>query len=234
MVFRDTPSAVLGAVRSWPLMSPSPFSVNTCTCTKQASSTLILPMTSVAKESPTHHHLSGVRMVNEQFRDGVKVREGSIEVWEFDQQGNAAVPQQPFEIVPGDSFRTSCYYRVSSGTTFGLGSQEEMCIAFMFYYPRQLIFNTFPWFCAHGLDDFEACNSPHEFEILSSEMAMGRYFGNASSTLFGCEDPAFQLQPTSTPSSAITETDPTSAVSPSYALKMLVSTTLLVAVLILN
>ena len=146
----------------------------------------------------------GVRVVNEQFRDGEKVREGSLEVWEFDQQGNAVVLQQPFQIEPGDSFRTSCYYRESgsTGTKFGLGSDEEMCIAFMFYYPRKFVFDGFPWFCGYRMDFLEACDAPHELEALPSEAALGRHFGELSATS-ECKDTQADSgtsQPTATPS----------------------------------
>ena len=34
------------------------------------------------------------------------------------------MPQQPYELLPGDGFRTTCYYR--DGGKFGLDSDEEM------------------------------------------------------------------------------------------------------------
>lgn len=63
-------------------------------------------------------------MTNEQIRNGEVVRESSVEVWEFDQNGNVPIQQDVFQIFPGDSFRTNCYYRGTKDTTFGLGSQE--------------------------------------------------------------------------------------------------------------
>lgn len=71
-----------------------------------------------------HMHATGTRMTNEQIRNGQVVRQASVEVWEFDQNGNVPVQQEPFQILPGDSFRTNCYYRGNKDTTFGLGSQE--------------------------------------------------------------------------------------------------------------
>ena len=159
-------------------------------------------------------------MVNEQFRNGEKVREGTIEVWEFDQQGNAAVQQEPFEIQPGDSFRTSCYYKdVGGGTTFGLGSQEEMCIVFMFYYPRKILFDTVPWLCGYGMPEFAQCNSGYEFQSLASDEALERSFGGLSD----CEDTATEA-PTSV------DDEPSSGAQSSF--KSLVTMVLFVGVFV--
>lgn len=155
-------------------------------------------------------------------------------MWEFDQQGNAVVLQQPFQIAPGDSFRTSCYYRESSSTNFGLGSDEEMCIAFIFYFPRKLISNTLPWICGYQVDFLGVCDSPYESVVLPSEAAIGRHFGQVSATS-KCEDSQDDLetnqptvatsgsgtfkasQPTNTPSGSETfrSSQPTAAPSES-------------------
>ena len=71
-------------------------------------------------------HYKGVRMVNRQIRDGKVLREGSIEVWEFDQNGNYAVQQDSFQFAPGDGFQTSCYYRSDEETVFGNASEQEV------------------------------------------------------------------------------------------------------------
>ena len=177
------------------------------------------------------HHISGVRIVNEQFRDGAKVREGSVEVWEFDQQGNPAVQQQRFEIQPGDSFRTTCYYRDSSAATFGLGSSEEMCIAFLFYYPRKLLWDTFPWFCGYGMDSFEQCNAKHEFESLPSEEGLGRYFGELSDTPV-CEGDATEEPATTAPSPASAGGGPSSGSLNKF--KVLVTVAVLAGALVMS
>lgn len=72
-----------------------------------------------------HMHTSGTRMVNELVRDEEVVHTSAVEVFDFDQQGSYRVPMQPYEVKPGDTFRTSCYYR--DGNQFGTSSQEEMC-----------------------------------------------------------------------------------------------------------
>lgn len=78
----------------------------------------------VVQES-LHMHTKGVRMVNELVRDGEVIHTASVEVFEFEQQGSYLVPMQPYQVQPGDTFRTSCYYR--NGTEFGSGSRDEMC-----------------------------------------------------------------------------------------------------------
>jgi hypothetical protein len=35
----------------------------------------------------------------------------------------------------GSSFNTACYYHGQDGVEFGLSSQEEICTAFVFYFP---------------------------------------------------------------------------------------------------
>ena len=84
-----------------------------------------------------HTHEIGTRIVNEQIRDGVTVRQASAEVWEFNQDGIMAIQQNPYQVLPGDSFRTTCYYRAGDGQTkFGRASNEEMCTGYLYYYPR--------------------------------------------------------------------------------------------------
>ena len=48
--------------------------------------------------------------------------------------------------MPGDSFRTTCYYR--DGDKFGIDSDEEMCIAYVMYYPvLELPVLGYSWLC---------------------------------------------------------------------------------------
>jgi hypothetical protein len=77
-----------------------------------------------------HMHMMGTRMVNELIRDGEVVHTSAVEVFDFDQQGSYRVQMNPYEVKPGDTFRTSCYYR--DGKEFGYGSDQEMCSKFGF------------------------------------------------------------------------------------------------------
>jgi hypothetical protein len=128
-----------------------------------------------------HMHGTGSRMTNEQIRDGVAIRQSNVEVWDFDQNGNFPVKQESFEVQPGDSFRTSCYYRGNSDTIFGLASQEEMCISFIYYYPRKtekMGQSEFPWVCGYGIDQLDnACNAEYTQTALETDMQLNREFG---------------------------------------------------------
>lgn len=120
-----------------------------------------------------HMHQSGVAMRNEQFRDGQLIRTGHADFFNFDQQGSQVVEQEPFQVLPGDAFRTVCQYNATNGELFGLSSQEEMCIAFLFYYPIRLV-GGFPWICAHDIP-FPACSEAYESRQL--EQVENRTFG---------------------------------------------------------
>jgi hypothetical protein len=70
--------------------------------------------------------------------------------------------------------------------TFGLSSQEEMCVALIAYYPRKLLFGQLAWFCATGIDTFEQCNADYETSQLDSVLALDRKFDAVSPG--GCPD----------------------------------------------
>lgn len=86
-----------------------------------------------------HMHQNGKSISNEQIRDGVVIRRGVGQYYDFEAQGGLAVVQKPFDLQPGDSFRTTCTYDADPGERWGLASAEEMCIAYLFYYPRQVV-----------------------------------------------------------------------------------------------
>jgi len=76
-------------------------------------------------------------MYNEQIRNGEVIRMSAVDYFDFDQQGSQAIQQQPFQILPGDAFRTRCYFNgKDDSVTWGAGSHQEMCISFLTYYPR--------------------------------------------------------------------------------------------------
>ncbi len=137
------------------------------------------PVTVIAEG--LHMHQTGVRMTNELIRDGEVVNFAAVDVYEFEQQGTFMVPQRDYQILPGDSFRTTCYYR--DATAFGLSSQEEMCVAFLLYYPAKQLdfgdFGVFPWYCITGIEELPVCKEELEFMSLTSEEGLGRMFGSA-------------------------------------------------------
>lgn len=135
-----------------------------------------------------HMHATGARMVNEQIRDGEVVREATIDYWEFDQNGNAAIQQDPYDIQPGDGFKTTCFFN-GKGRVFGIGSADEMCMAFMYYYPRMKIevkeWNMeLPWFCGYDLG-FPPCDTTYQKTTLEGVEDFGRTFGVSKDT---CEN----------------------------------------------
>jgi hypothetical protein len=142
------------------------------------------PLT-VIRES-IHMHKSGIRAVNEQIRGGEVVRAGVVDFFDFDQQGNQPIQQEPYQILPGDSFNTVCYYRSQNGAEFGYSSQQEMCIAFIQYYPRQLLLDRIGLVCGYGIG-FGICESEWSQRTLSSEADLQRGFGATTECQAGSE-----------------------------------------------
>jgi ABC-type multidrug transport system ATPase subunit len=85
-----------------------------------------------------HMHQTGDMMYTEIIHgDGTpSKRVNSVQYFDFDHQDPTLV--QPYVIKKGDKMVTRCYYN-NPGTqnplTFGLGSEQEMCIDFIYYYP---------------------------------------------------------------------------------------------------
>lgn len=136
-----------------------------------------------------HMHETGARMTNEQIRDGEVIRQATLDYWEFHQNGNAAIQQDPFVIQPGDGFKTSCYFN-GQGRVFGLASSEEMCMAFLYYYPRvkvqieEMNFEM-PWICGYNLG-FEPCSTTYDSKNLTTSEDFGRNFGTSAEEF--CEE----------------------------------------------
>ena len=151
-------------------------------------------------------HQTGVRMTHEVMRDGEVINKAAVDVYDFEQQGSFSVRQRPIEFMPGDSFRTTCYYR--DGASFGLSSQEEMyvktllptfillffirrflnslfvscirCIAYIMYYPAKSFWG-YPWVCPyHTWDDMgSGCKQELNYGDLNSVEKLDRVFGNS-------------------------------------------------------
>jgi Copper type II ascorbate-dependent monooxygenase, C-terminal domain len=135
-----------------------------------------------------HMHQSGYAMYNEHVRDGQVIRTGALDFFEFNMNGGPAVQQDPFEIVPGDAFNVQCYYQnaASANRTFGLASSEEMCVAFLLYYPRKVLQLSedlsLGWLCSYGYADFgfQQCDAPVSSETLADGTVPDRRtFGTA-------------------------------------------------------
>lgn len=83
-----------------------------------------------------HMHQAGARMYTQHFRGGELIGGAEIEHFDFAYQDSV---YRNAVAVAGDTFRTTCIYDAPAGTRFGLGSDEEMCIDFISYYPRQAL-----------------------------------------------------------------------------------------------
>jgi hypothetical protein len=122
-------------------------------CSSECSTRFLDEPVLVISES-LHMHKSGVSATNLVKRDGRIVHEARVDYFDFEQRGSLAPQQQAYQIMAGDSFHSTCNYEngARENKTFGLSSQEEMCIVFMTYYPRKTLFNTFPFICGYGID----------------------------------------------------------------------------------
>ncbi|CBJ30300.1 conserved unknown protein [Ectocarpus siliculosus] len=100
-----------------------------------------------------HMHENGQRMLTRQYRtdsDGneVLLHTADVEYYSFLQAGAHVVSvNDSTTIKKGDVFTTECFYDTSyssvdsSNVTFGLGSENEMCIDYVLYYPDQRLPN---------------------------------------------------------------------------------------------
>ena len=167
------------------------FSQHTFDCSGDCSSVSLSENVTVLREY-LHMHMTGSAMYNAQIRDGKIIHKGSVEFYDFSQSGMFSVIQEPFDIRPGDSFQTSCFYSAGANTTFGLGSADEMCIAYLFYYPRQVVpgSNGFPYTCAFGLGGFfPQCEEVLTSRSLESTSQFNRSFGESTNAI--CDTSAF-------------------------------------------
>lgn len=112
-------------------------------CGSQCSSAFLSEPITVIREQ-LHMHASGRRMSNQQIRNDEVLRVGVADFFDYDQQGALNIVQDPYVVEPGDAFRTRCYYD-SQDEEFGLASNDEMCIAFLFceYIVSLMIWNFF-------------------------------------------------------------------------------------------
>lgn len=130
-----------------------------------------------------HMHQSGVSSYTEQIRDGEVIRTGHADYFDFYHQGTHAIQQEPYQIQPGDSFNTACFYRNSDdGRQFGLASGDEMCMTFLLYFPRKEVAPGFQWMCGVGFSEMglEACESTWDSAVLQDDESMNRVFGTPS------------------------------------------------------
>ena len=134
-------------------------------------------------------------MTNSHYRNGVEIRKGVVNYFDFDQSGAYRVQQSAFKIQPGDSFKTECYYNSNDDTRFGPGSFDEMCIVYMLYYP--IITGFIPSICGYDLFFNPFCSAAHDSNLLENDDDIGRMFGKASAanpTLYPTSSPITEAQ----------------------------------------
>ena len=174
------------------------LSQHTFDCPSSCSSLALTEPVTIMVES-LHMHQTGVSMRNELIRSGEVVHVAQVDYFNFDQQGSFLVQQKPFRVLPGDAWRTTCTYRATNDTVFGYSSQEEMCVGFIFYYPRTTIRGKAPWICSRGLPVLKSCQASYSARALESEDEIGRAFGPPADE---CRDPSLGSLPTAPPSEA--------------------------------
>lgn len=125
-----------------------------------------------------HMHRNGISAYTQHFRNGQLLRTARANYFEFDQQGIQLVAQHPYQILPGDSFRTTCFYRNDGDLSFGPHTCDEMCMGYLFYYPRMEMSSTsLSWHCGYGFEESAACSATWANEILSDTSGLNRTFG---------------------------------------------------------
>lgn len=89
--------------------------------------------------SHTHHmHKHGAQMTTDIYRKGKVVEHLRTEHYSFEAQDQI---YKEFVVQPDDTFEVECRFKVNGDTPvqFGFGSNEEMCIDFVLYYPVEAL-----------------------------------------------------------------------------------------------
>jgi dopamine beta-monooxygenase len=169
-------------------------------CGTQCLETYLSQPVTVIQES-LHMHKTGVSMVSYHIRNEKVIRQGRVEFFDFDQQGSLSVIQAPFQMYPGDAFQTVCNYDASNETLWGKASAEEMCIGFIYYYPRQLIADEIALTCGYGIDIIlPGCNATYALTPdFTSEVQLERIFGGVPASCPNVGNTPTASTPTSSP-----------------------------------
>jgi Copper type II ascorbate-dependent monooxygenase, C-terminal domain len=81
-------------------------------------------------------------------------------------KGVFAVRQAPYQILPGDAFRTSCFiHSDDEGAIFGSKSVNEMCNSVLVYYPAKRLLDLVSWICIYDIP-LAACNASYETSLI--------------------------------------------------------------------
>jgi len=85
--------------------------------------------------SVLHMHQIGSMIWSTQWLNNTAIRTERIDFWDFKLQ---QITTDPYVINPGDRINLHCVYQQQSDRSvkFYLGSDDEMCLLFVWYYPR--------------------------------------------------------------------------------------------------
>ncbi|KAJ3116724.1 hypothetical protein HDU96_008963 [Phlyctochytrium bullatum] len=126
---------------SIPGNNPSPYVLTPNVCPGTCTSKFPWNLTIISVTA--HMHTLGLNMSIQRLRGGKELAPLHVRrYYDFNYQGASTVDDPELKrLVPGDALITTCGYRPTEGvrpnvTTFGEASQQEMCVAFIQYYPK--------------------------------------------------------------------------------------------------
>lgn len=102
-------------------------------CPGTQTATLPYPITVIGNF--LHMHATGKMMETRVVRNGVVQETRRIEYYDFNRQ-KIMKENNTYEVQPGDDIFISCWYESDGTVEFGQGSEQEMCIDFVSYYPK--------------------------------------------------------------------------------------------------
>ena len=119
-------------------------------------------------------HAIGATMNHRLVRNNEVVHENTVQYFDFEQSGAYVVPQDSYVLEPGDSMETECFYKdsINGNVKFGLSSSDEMCITFLWYFPKRNL-----EFCGYNIFFDNDCLGSYNRETLDDEGEIGRTFG---------------------------------------------------------
>jgi hypothetical protein len=151
-----------------------------------------------------HMHQAGKKIISEHKREGKVLNQATVDYFDFNQVGALSIVHKPFQLKKGDSFTVNCYYHDNSNLKkFGLGSSDEMCISYYFYYPSVEI-NGFYQGCGLGYLFDTQCKVDYTSNTFSSESDIGRIFGRPPNVCIS--DLPEEKSPTKSPTQSTSNT----------------------------
>jgi hypothetical protein len=75
-----------------------------------------------------HQHETGARAENFVMRQGEIINHAAVDVWDFRRNGIKIVQQAPYELMPGDVFKTTCYYKNKDNATVFAWAPRTKCV----------------------------------------------------------------------------------------------------------